>query len=327
MARREQESNTATPAGSLCRRTGAIWCRSPGIAIGLLVAIVTVSFVQCVLLTSRGGGVGGGATARSGDATPQSPTSWRVLKRVKSLNGSLEVVEGPHGRAILCDGVVQTLSPSSGLGLVPGTLLRGRDYMELIPYFRPDARRALLIGVGGGLHAQALAAYGIETHGVDIDPAMIALAREYFGLTIDVDIVDGRAYLARTSSSFDAIVLDAFVGATPVERLHTREAFVLMAQHLEPGGIVAVHAIGRPRHAATQAVARTLETVFPHVVASRSGLADELQHIYLFASRRPLEFLPEHRLKLEQYGFTGNEIYTVNTRHASPLTDDRSKEK
>jgi spermidine synthase len=301
---------------SCCRFVPTRFRTRPMVA-GLLMAITAVNVVSVF----PGSPNDGGGTAREGDATSQSPRSWPVVKRAEGLFGPLEVVESPYGRAILCNGVVQTLVPLSGLGLVRGTLLRGRDYTELVPYFRPDARQALLIGVGGGLHAHALAAYGIKTHGVDVDPTMIALAREYFGLTIDVDIADGRAFLARTRSRYDTIILDAFVGAEPVGHLHTQEAFALVAQRLEPGGVVVVHVIGHPQHATTQAVARTLETVFPRVVAARSGLADERQHIYLFASRRPLELLPEYRLKLEQYGFKGSEIYAVDTRQASPLTD------
>jgi hypothetical protein len=62
--------------------------------------------------------------------------------------------------------------------------------------------------------------------------------------------------------------------------------------------------------------------VLPHLVAVQSGLADEPQNLYLFASHEPLELLPEQRLKLAQYGFTGNEFYAVDTRPAPLLTDD-----
>ena len=294
-----------------------------GFKTDLFVAIIAVAIVAGIPRVSRSDG----PTAQSNDARPPSAYPGRVLKRVEGRFGTLEVVDGVLGRAILCNGEVQTLMPTSGLGLVPGTLLRGRDYTELLAYFRPRARRALLIGVGGGLHAQALAAYGITTSGVDVDPAMIALAREYFKLTIDVEIADGRDYLSRTSSRYDGIILDAFVGATPVKHLHTREAFALMAEHLKSNGVLVIHVIGRPQHETTRAVAKTLETVFSHVVAARSGTADETQHIYLFASPQPLPLLPEHRLTLWQYGLTGDELYKVDTCHAVVLSDDHSEQR
>jgi hypothetical protein len=284
--------------------------------------MTVVSFVAVLLLTAFPESVQRGAAAPP-DATSPSSASWRVLKRTKGPCGWLEVVEGPQGRAILCEGTVQTLIPSAGLGPAAGMLIRGRDYTGLLPYFRPQTRRALLIGVGGGLHAQALAVYGIKTQGVDVDPAMIALAREYLGLTIDVEIVDGREFLARTPSRYDAIVLDAFAGDAPVKHLHTPAAFSLMADHMEPEGVLVVHAIGPPQDATMQVLARALEGVFSHVVAARSGLADERQHVYLFASRRPLELLPEHRRTLESYGFTGNELYTIGTRQTPPVADNQ----
>jgi hypothetical protein len=174
------------------------------------------------------------------------------------------------------------------------------------------------------LHAQVLGGYGIEVQAVEIEPAVVELAGEFFGLAAPVTVADGRVFLARTPLRFDAIILDAFVGATPAEHLHTREAFARMAACLEPGGLVAVHVIASPQHPATQAVARTLEAVFPHVAAVHSGLGEELQNIYLFASGEPLELLPEKRLHLESFGFTGQEFYTVNTGLALLLTDDRT---
>jgi spermidine synthase len=265
-----------------------------------------------------------GVSAWPADHPAETTATGSVLRQVNGLYGDLQVVEGRHGRSLVCNGIVQTAVASSPVGLVPGTLLRGRDYAELIPYFRPRTKKALLIGVGGGLHARGLGAYGIAVRGVEIEPAVVALATEFFGLDCDVTIADGRAFLAATSDRFDAIVLDAFCGGTPAEHLHTREAFTRMADCLTTGGLLAVHLISRPQHPATRAVARTLEAAFPQVTAVRNGLGEELQHVYLFASRETLELLPEQLLTLAGYGFTGQEFFVVDTQSAPVLTDDRT---
>jgi hypothetical protein len=223
---------------------------------------------------------------------------------------------------LVSNGVFQTALPALTLGLPPGTLIRGRDYTELIPYFRPETRTALLIGLGGALHPHALAVYGIDVHAVEIEPQVVRLAAEYFGFGGDVTVMDGRAFLARTSERFDAVVIDTFLGGSIPEHLFTREAFVRSAEILNPGGIAALHLVGYPEHPAIRAVVRTLEEVFEHVRVVRSGTFDELQHFYLFASDEPLTL--SGRLELAEYGFTGNEFYEVDTKDSPVLTDNRT---
>jgi hypothetical protein len=71
-------------------------------------------------------------------------------------------------------------------------------------------------------------------------------------------------------------------------------------------------------------VARTLEEVSPYVRAARSGLADELQHIYLFAGHEPLELRPYELSSLDELGFTGQGWFDIDTTNAAVLTDDRT---
>ncbi len=261
----------------------------------------------------------------------------RVLERVEGFYGELEVVEHRGTRMLLCNGIVQTAMPATGMGITRGTLLRGRDYTELIPYLRPGARKALVIGLGAGLHARMLATYGIETRCVEIDPEVVRLAAEHFGLAASVTTCDGRAFLKRRrrGAPFDAMVLDAFLGGTAPEHLFTVEAFTEMMWGLvhagtdvsgttvfSANGVLVVHLIGRPQHPAVRAVARTLGAVFPHTMAVRSGVADELQHIYLFASHQPLRV--PHSGELAAHGFTGDEVCSVETEGAALLTDDRT---
>jgi spermidine synthase len=248
----------------------------------------------------------------------------RVLESVEGLYGHLEVLEHNGAKALLCNGIFQTVVPASTLGVTRGMLIQGRDYIELIPYFRPECRSALLIGVAGALHEQALAQYGIEVYGVEIEPAVILLAVEYFYLAADVTIADGRAFLVRDKRRYDTIILDAFVGGSAPEHLYTREAFEQMAERLNPNGIVAIRLIGHPGHPATRAVARTLEAVFPHFVAVRSGIADELQHVFLFGSQGPVELASLDYVELARYGFTGEEFCEIDTAYAKLLTDDKS---
>lgn len=266
-------------------------------------------------------GIVGGRTFKSG---PQASGAMRVLEEVEGLYGDLEVLEYRGTRALACNGIFQTVLPTSSLGIARGTLIRGRDYVELIPYFRPGARKALLIGVGAGLHEQALTIYGIEVIGVEIDPAVIRLAAEYFDLAAEVTVADGRAFLVRDQQRYDAAIIDTFLGGTVPEHLYTKEAFELVDEHLNPDGVLVVRLIGYPEHPAICAVAQTLQIVFPHIQAVRSGIGNEIQHVFVFGSRAALELRGSERIKLGMYGFTGEELCDINTHGAAVLTDDRT---
>ncbi len=314
--------------------TGLLSIPYLGVSKTLLVLMVGTAAFVIVLLVSRRrwmmaaaslciavGMLGAGSTLK---IAPGESGPMQVLEDVEGLYGYLEVLEYHGTRALVCNGIFQTVLPISGLGITKGTLIRGRDYTELIPFFRPKMRTALLIGVGGALHEQALALYGVKVHGIEIEPAVIPLAVKYFGLAADVTVGDGRRFLARKKGRFDAIILDAFVGGAAPEHLFTKEAFELFGERLNPDGLLVVHVIGHPKHVATRAVSRTLEAVFPHTLVVRSGFGDELQHVYLFASRTVMELGQDQFAELANYGFTGQEFCTIQTDDAPLLTDDKS---
>jgi hypothetical protein len=69
----------------------------------------------------------------------------------------------------------------------------------------------------------------------EVDARALALAREHLGLRripgLRVRQADGRAFIAtQPDASWDAIVIDAFVGATVPRRLITRQAFTDVAR-------------------------------------------------------------------------------------------------
>jgi predicted membrane-bound spermidine synthase len=245
-----------------------------------------------------------------------------ILEKVEGLYGNLEVIEHRGSLALVANGIFQTALPQMSLGLWPGDMIRGREYTELIPFFRPEAESALLIGLGGGLYERALGYYGIDVRAVEIEPEVVRLADEYFGYWGDATVMDGRAFLARDPGRYDAVVVDAFLGGSLPEHLFTREAFGEMRERLEPGGVIVLHMFGSPGHPAIRAVARTLEAAFRGVRAVRSGYFDEFQQIYLFGSQEPLEL--SDRLTLSEYGFTGDEFVEIETASAPVLTDDRT---
>lgn len=122
---------------------------------------------------------------------------------------------------------------------------------------RPDARQLLAIGGGGFAFPKLVAAEhpGVRTDVVEIDPAVVRIARRWFYLddavalaragSGDLQVIcdDGRRFLEREPGPYDAVILDAFVGETPVRSLATVEALRLVRRALAPGGLLLTNVV------------------------------------------------------------------------------------
>jgi hypothetical protein len=99
------------------------------------------------------------------------------------------------------------------------------------------ARRVLHLGGGACALPRALAAEdpGGRQEVCEVDAEVLALAREHFGLRrvpgLRVRHAEGRAFVAAAADAgWDAVVIDAFVGATVPRRLITLQALADVAR-------------------------------------------------------------------------------------------------
>lgn len=155
----------------------------------------------------------------------------------------------------------------------PETALTGGEWdMPTIvpPLMSRPVRRVLVIGNAGGTTARVLAAEypGIAIDGVELDPVVTELARQYMGMdripNLHVITADGRAYIDTTNARYDLIVVDAYRQTYIPFYLATQEFFSLVRNHLNPGGAVALNVERVPGDdRLVQAVSGTLATVFP----------------------------------------------------------------
>jgi spermidine synthase len=163
----------------------------------------------------------------------------------------------------------------------PDELLTGGpwDYFMIAPLLvddrsAPALRDALLIGLAGGTVARQLtAAYGpIPIEGVEIDPEIDLVAREYFALgeltNVNAIVADGRYALKSSDATFDLIGVDAYRQPYIPFQLTSQEFFQEVSDHLRPGGVAVVNA-GRTStdFRLVDALGATMRDVFPHVVA------------------------------------------------------------
>src|SRR3954468_22753359 len=140
------------------------------------------------------------------------------------------------------------------------------------------ARRVIHVGGAAGALARALAVTDRQRRQdvVEVDPAVLAVAREHLGLRrapgLRVRHDDGRAFLAgRLDDSADAILVDAFVGARVPRHLVTAEALADAARVLAPGGAVAVNVVDAPPLPDTRAIAAGMLEAFAVVAGLGAG--------------------------------------------------------
>jgi len=125
--------------------------------------------------------------------------------------------------------------------------------------------------LGMGMVPMDFAQKGATVDVVEINPAVLPVARRYFDfhpekcrLTFD----DGRHYLNRCRKKYDVVVLDAFLGDSSPSHLLTREAFTAIRQVLRPGGALVINCFGELEEGHdffATSLNRTLKAVFPGV--------------------------------------------------------------
>ena len=133
------------------------------------------------------------------------------------------------------------------------------------------ATRVVHVGGAGCALARALAAEHPEHRQevVELDPDVVALARDHLGLRrapgLRVRVGDGRGVLAtRPDGSADAVLVDAFVGAQVPRHLVTGEALADLAR---VAGLAAVNVVDTKPFGGAAAIAAGLREAFGAVIA------------------------------------------------------------
>lgn len=274
----------------------------------------------------------------------------------QSFYGTIRVVEDYPHRYLLVDGIHQ-----SQWNVVERENVA--QYVRALEVLGATTKggRALVIGLGAGTLPVLLERhYGMIADSVEIDPAIVAVARGYFEFaTKGQNVVeDGRTFIARCpSATYDVVVLDTFHGDTVPHHLLTREFFADLRRVLRPGGRLAINSVTLvlpAEHSSPEirALASTLQSEFPVVrvfANMNDGAASNepsLVNVLLFASPDPIELaatdvrqvsrpMVEHVLRgeLPAAALTGGQILTddynpIDLLHAATaqLWRDRNRD-
>jgi spermidine synthase len=143
----------------------------------------------------------------------------------------------------------------------------------------PDAREALVIGLGGGATAGAVSIHtGVDVDVVELAGAVARGARYLDGINygvlsrpnVHLRIDDGRNYLLVTGRKYDVVTADVILPIYAGSgNLYSAEYFRLIRRVLKPGGMVLQWVAGTDAEYKT--IARTFLSVFPETTAWMGG--------------------------------------------------------
>jgi len=142
----------------------------------------------------------------------------------------------------------------------------------------PAPERILLIGLGGGTLPRVLAELypDAEQDLVEIDPAVVRVAKEFFDFEVDdnmrVHERDGRVFIKRAllnGQKWDLILLDAFTDEYIPQHLLTREFLEEVQGVLSEGGAVVANTFANSRLYHHESA--TYRAAFPTVASLRES--------------------------------------------------------
>jgi spermidine synthase len=174
-----------------------------------------------------------------------------LLHEEDSLYQFIQVIERDDGRRLL------RLNEGVAVHSVwrQDTVLTGGvwdAFLALPPLLDRPLRSVAILGNAAGTTARALGVFypDARVDGVELDPAVSRVGREYFGMgdnpRLTVYDADARPFLRRTDERYDLIIVDAYHQPYVPFYLATREFFRLARERLAPGGILALNVASVP---------------------------------------------------------------------------------
>jgi len=272
--------------------------------------------------------------AATPDVSSGAPAEPGLVARVESLYNDIYLRRREDGYYMLMFGAERLRYVES--------IVNADDETELPVYytqsmtaglaFPEKLESAAIVGLGGGRTAWYVHKYVPELKftAIELDPEVARIADRYFGVreeeNFGIIVRDGRVALDRSDDTYDLIFVDAYRGPFVPFHLLTTEFYELVAERLNPGGVVVQNV--EPSTMLFDSAVATIGAAFDnlHFISGKGNivivgydgprLADEV-------------ILERARQRQDQYGFRYELPELVGRAYepewdatAEPLTDD-----
>ncbi|MFM9007695.1 MAG: spermidine synthase [Bacteroidota bacterium] len=193
----------------------------------------------------------------------------RIVRRFHSAHsGWLEILEEDGER------VLDTEKANYSYGLLQEILEEGLLH---IPF--DCIRNVLILGLGGGSVVQSLRSrfgYPGRVMAVDIDPVVIRIALEEFGLAADKQLsvieADAGAFVTRCTKKFDLIIIDLFIHCEVPSDFYDPPFWLEIHRLLRSDGVFIFNAaVGRKDIRKTHELQETMSEYFTYLQVNDVG--------------------------------------------------------
>ncbi len=214
-----------------------------------------------------------------------------VVYETQTTYQQLEVVDDDGVRTLYLDGVPHSAMDKSD---PDGYVFSYTRYFHLsMLATKEEVDNVLFIGGGGFSGPKRFETeYNVTIDVVEIDPAVVSAAKEYFGVEEGNDFrihtMDGRRYLETTNRTYDVVILDAYRADKVPIQLTTVEFMNLVSERTDEDGVVVANVISArtgPESAFYRAQYRTMDRAFPNVYSFPTSESGRLQNIELVATK------------------------------------------
>jgi len=255
-------------------------------------------------------------------------TNDKVLLNFDGILGRLKVMDAGNSRILCVNDIVQ-----SEMDLTNKKSLSG--YVELLDTLTPisvNGENTLVLGLGAGLTANMFLEKGYKTEGVEFDPRIISIAKDYFFLKSEIKTAseDARYYLNTSNSKYKIVLFDVFKAEEQPSHVATIESLTKLKNNLYANSLVFINWHGYTKNdkgMGTRVLYNTLKKAGYYVKLTSFSNEEDHRNIVFVASLDSLPVLPFEISEIREEGDLVNtddkpllEKYTASANKAWRLS-------
>ncbi len=207
--------------------------------------------------------------------------------------------------------------------------LQYSDILEKnVSIISPNAKTALVLGLGGGVISNMLVKRNVDVTAVELDNRIVEVAQKYFDVSDKVHIIkdDARHALYQLKNKYDIIVMDMFTGEVASSHVLSLEFFTKLKTMLNPDGFIFINTYGFLSGNSAKGnliLLKTLEQAGLTYKICYSGnlTLEDYRTLLLFVSVNPIEknlyaTLPEQNISLADISVSTDDKPTLEFANA-----------